>query len=248
MTKWVPYAVAIVVAMLVLQGCMLDRLRQAHRDLCDHAVRLEYPGDIVLVFDRPVLLDSDIIKIAGLRPKSTFNEAADRLTFEYVATRTPAEESGRHSLPVFLDFEGEDGKFKLKRARPSSHLKDILSAELLQEVLASGCAARLRGTVLVFDLAALTLKRLPGRETVEQILGAPSKRNGRTLAYEYVLNSSENVLIEIAYDEELDRMLAARVQYFRYVFEVDFSKLQATAKLKDWHNALALSYWVTVSQ
>ena len=231
------------VSLFALQGCMLERLLTTQQQLCHGQVRLEKPGP-TFVFDIPILLDQDIVKLAGVQPTTTREDAASQLTLSYVGHRKGNIGMGTHALPVAFEFfrEGDKNPYKLKRAHIARDLSDLLSEDMLNAVLASGCTAKLHGLALDVDLSHVSAAHLPRRAAITHILGDPQRVNGRTATYGYVVNSSVNAEIAITYDATLDSMAKVHIDYFRYTLHIDFAKRVARGGLRGGRDGLALSY------
>jgi len=242
-------AIMLAVSLFALEGCMLERLLTTQQQLCHGQVRLEKPG-ATFVFDIPTLLDQDIVTLAGVQPTTTREDAASQLTLSYVGHPKGNIGMGTHALPVTFDFikEGDKNPYKLKRAHIARHLSELLSEDLLNTVLASGCTAKLHGLALDVDLNRVSAAQLPRRAAITHILGDPQRVNGRAVTYDYVVNSSVNAEIAITYDATLDRMATVHIDYFRYALHVDFAKRLARGGLRGWRDGLALSYWLAVSK
>ncbi|MCK4820503.1 hypothetical protein KA005_32360, partial [bacterium] len=238
-----------VLCLIFLQGCLLDRLVESKKQLCsknNKKIRLKSEKGLSVVFDQPVLFDSDIIKILGAKPTKS-NTIGNELYFEYVATRKEDNARKTYDIPVTFIFSNEEGQYKLNEAQTNRNIKEFLSYELLNQVLNSGCNAKLKGETVEVNLANIDLTLLPKLKKIKELLGEPHHNNGNTYTYYYELNSSDTAKILVFYDKKRDRMSSVKIAYFRYVLDVDFDKLIAIGKVKNWYNMVALGFWVAFS-
>jgi len=214
--------------------------------LCEEKVKAVPDNGISIIFDHPVLFDSDIITIIGIQP--TRRSEVDReLLLEYLVRRKGDDPDRIYDVSITFQFNNEEGRYKLAKAFVDKKITNLLSFELLNEVLKSGCTARLKGKTVEVDLATIDLMKLPKVPEIKKVLGYPHLANANTVTYSYKLDLSDTAEIVIFYDHTTGGMSNVRITYFRYVFEVDFANKLAKGKLKNWRNATALGFLIAVS-
>jgi len=235
-----------VVCLLLLQGCLLNRLEKSRQQLCDNQIVLSLEGGISVIFSQPTLYDMDIQKILGEKPSREYVHG-NYLFYEYLVTRKGDDISGIFDIPVRFQFIRENNRNRLVKANINKNIEGILSSDLLKQLFRSGCDAKLKGNTVEVDLAGVDLAKLPKIEKIKTILGKPHDNNEDKYTYYYKLNSSDTAEIIISYDDKIDRMSAVRIIYFRYVLEVDFTKHMARGKIKNLSNMVGLGFWVALS-
>jgi len=78
-------ATIIIIAVILFQGCLLERLEKSRKQLCSEQIKLSTEGSISLVFNRPILYPNDIKKILGKKPSKMYDQANKRYFEEKIA-------------------------------------------------------------------------------------------------------------------------------------------------------------------
>ena len=182
----------------------------------------------------PVMLDKDITWLTGAQP-SEKKIIGDELVMTYIAERIGSQSPGKYDLPVELRFVRIDGKYRLKEGYLGKNLTDILTDELLTQIIQSVCKSEksLIKQKITVDIRDLDRTLLPTRSEITGILGPPNPTNGnaRTLRYDYrAKNSDETVqqaAVDIEFDDSGDRIFRIKVKYLRYNLIADLEKGEA---------------------
>jgi hypothetical protein len=186
------------------------------------------------VLREPVMLDEDITWLAGA-PPSEQKLIGDELVMTYIAERKGIQSTGQYDLPIELRFVRLDGKYRLKEGYLSKNLTDMLTDELLTQVMKSVCKSEksLVKQQILIDISRLDRTLLPAGSEITGILGPPNPNpnTGHKLVYDYQLkNNADNdkeTTIEIDFDDADEKILRIKMKYLRYNLDADFEKGEA---------------------
>ena len=89
--------ITVILAAVLIQGCLLDRLETSRKHLCSQQIVLSLDDSIAIYFYKPVLYPEDIVKILGARPSGEkFMDTALIYAFRVIKRGDP---SGRFDIP-----------------------------------------------------------------------------------------------------------------------------------------------------
>ena len=223
-------------ALLILNGCILDRIFTVKNQLCDfdRNFQIEYSEGFRVTLREPVLLDDDITWLAGAEPTEQ-KFVGDELVMTYNAERESAKPGGLYDLPIQLRFVRLDGEERLKEGYLSKNLTHILTGKLLAQIMQSVCTSEksLVKRQIKIDIRTLDRTLLPGRREIVESLGPPNPipAGEHKLVYDYQLKNTAaadlETTIEINFDGADEKMLGIKVKYLRYHLDVDFKKGEA---------------------
>lgn len=179
----------------------------------------------------PVMLDEDIIWLTGAEP-SERTYIGNELVMRYIAQKRGASANGQYDIPVELRFVLVDGEYRLKAGFLSKNLTEILTEELLSQIIRSVCKSEksLVKQQISVDIGALERSLLPSKTDITAVLGPPNRDTGnnRKLAYDYRLkynDSIDNVAeMEILFDMSGERIIRLKLKYLRYNLDADFKE------------------------
>lgn len=225
---------------LILHGCILERIFRVKDQLCDFEKNFQIDtseGFRVILRD-PVLLDEDVTWLAGADP-SEQKFVGDELVMTYIAERNGMPSHGQYDLPIELRFVRFDGKYRLKEGYLSKNLADILTAELLSQIMQSVCKSEksLVKQQINIDIRTLDRNLLPDGSEITAILGPanPDSSKDHRQIYDYQLKNNDAddkaAAIEIDFNDTDDKILRIKVKYLRYNLEADFEKGEAVLKV-----------------
>ncbi len=180
------------------------------------------------------MLDDDITWLAGAQP-SEQEMVGDYLVMTYIAERKDGPADGRYDLPIELRFVRLDGKYRLEEGALSRNITEMLTEELLIQIMQSVCKSEksLVKQQIVVDISYLDRSLLPGRADITRILGPPNPDPGvaRRLIYDYQLKNrtafDQEALIEIHLDDIDEQVNRIRMTYLRYHLDADLEKGKA---------------------
>lgn len=223
-------------ALLVLNGCILDRIFRVKNQLCefDKNFQIEYSEGFRVILREPVMLDEDITWLAGAAP-SQQRLVGDELVMTYNAERKWSKKDGKYDLPIELRFVRRDGEYRLKEGYLSKNLAHVLTGKLLTQIMLSVCKSEksLVKRQIKIDIRTLDRTLLPVRSEIIALLGPPNSNstNEHQLVYDYQLNNNDSLdvaaTIEINFDNADEKILRIKVKYLRYHLYADFEKGEA---------------------
>ncbi len=227
-------------ATLILNGCILERIFRVKNQLCDFEknFQIEISQGFRVLLREPVMLDEDITWLAGAEP-SERTYIGNELVMRYIAQKRGASSDGQYNIPVELRFVRLDGEYRLKEGSLSKNLTDILTDELLSQIIRSVCKSEksLVKQQITIDIDALDRSLLPSKSEITAILGPPNRDTGneRNLAYDYQLKNNDSIdnvaEMEILFDKPGERILRVKLKYLRYNLDADFEKGEAILKV-----------------
>ena len=237
-----PYRIFLVflAAALILNGCILERIFRVKNQLCDFEKNFQIEiseGFRVLLRD-PVMLDEDITWLAGAEP-SEQKFVGDELVMRYIAERKGIQSNGQYDLPIELRFVRLDGKYRFKEGYLSKNLADLLTDELLTQIMQSVCKSQksLVKQQITIDIRTLDRALLPAGSKITGILGPPNTNPGieHRQVYDYQLINNDAIdkeaTIEIDFDDTDERIIRIKMKYLRYNLDADFEKGEAVLKV-----------------
>lgn len=231
---------------LLFNGCILERIFRVKKQFCDFEkyFKIEISDGFRVLLQEPVLLDEDVTWITGAEPSES-KFIGSELVMKYVAVKRGTPSNGQYDIPVELRFGRIDDDFRLKEGYLSKNLTDILTHELLTQIMRSVCKSdkSLIDQRLTVDISALNRSLLPSRSEIISTLGPPNQNPGNVnkLAYVYQLKNNDAVdkvaAIEIQFDRFGERIIWIKFKYLRYNLNADFDKGEAILKVDifvDW--------------
>jgi hypothetical protein len=236
--KILPFLLIIV---LLLNGCILERIFTVQKQLCDfdRNFEIDISEGFRIILREPVMLDEDITWLAGAQP-SEQELIGDDLVMIYIAERKGGPADGRHDLPIELRFVPLNGKYRLKEGALSKNITEMLTEDLLIQIMQSVCRSKksLIKQQIVIDISTLDRSLLPGKPELTRILGPPNHTPGfaHKLVYDYQLKHStapdKETLIEIELDDADEKVDRIRIKYLRYHLDADFEKGKAVLSVE----------------
>ena len=220
-------------AALILHGCILERIFRVKDQLCDFEknFQIEIGQGFRVRLREPVMLDEDITWLAGAEP-SEKRLIGDGLVMTYTAERKGGPPDGRHDLPVELRFVRLEGEYRLAEGYLGKNLADVLTHDLLTQVMRSVCKAEksLVKRQIIIDINALDRTLLPSGSEITRILGPPNTTAGpgHKRTWDYRLKNHDaaetDTAIEVYFDDADEKILRIKVKYLRYRLDADFDK------------------------
>ena len=143
---------------------------------------------------QPVLLDSDIILLAGAEPSAQLiNDGL--LEMKYIIELQQVHRNSNYDVPIFLQFRKLHGQYRLQQSRIDKDLREFLKPAIVDYSFRTGCTVQpdLLRTRLEIDLSDLDKSQLPTRDEILTTLGPPleTSPNGDMITYQYRLKSAE---------------------------------------------------------
>lgn len=227
----------------MLGGCVLDRVLETHRQLCDASPRQVVvagrPGEALHVhFARPTLTREDVEWLVGL-PPTRVQPTSDGVRLLYAAAPADPAHARAEPLVTELRFVTVDGVARLAESIPPARLSALVPRDLVDRSIAAACKPEisLAPPGARFDIATIDASAFPDRARVEAILGAPHEHDGDGFpVYRFCLLPCEagaRPLARFAYRYGADgRLERGDFAYFRYRLVVDRPAGVATLALR----------------
>jgi hypothetical protein len=225
---------------MILHGCILERIFRVKDQLCEFEKNfvIDTSDGFRVILREPVMLNDDITWLAGAEP-SEQELAGDALVMTYIAERKGMPSKRQYDLPIELRFVRLDGKYRLKEGYLCKNLADLLTDELLSQIMQSVCKSKksLVKQQISIDIKNLDQKLLPARSKIFDILGPPNPISPHVhrLVYDYQLKNDaapdKETRIEIAFDDAKKKILDISVKYLRYRLNADFVTGEAVLKV-----------------
>lgn len=224
-------------ALLVLPGCMIDRVQTMRAQICEfeESVTFSDANGLHMTFVDPVIYAEDVRWLSRIDPfRETYEQ--DSLILHYVVRKTLETDTDALEIPVDLVFRKIDDRYKLAEVDVAADIPFELTPERIARMRASACENEpdLFRRQMTIPLAAEDIEELPKRHEILELAGAPSWTNGeRTrMRYEFSISGTEKnsgaMTVELEYDEPGSRLLKMSSSFSRFVFSADFERGQAT--------------------
>jgi hypothetical protein len=223
-----------------LSGCLLQRLYSIREQLCDFEDNFQIVANegVRLLFLQPILLDKDVIWLAGAKP-SQVKVTGNELLMRYIVVKESASHHANHDIPIQLRFLQLNGAYRLKEFYLNKSLTSVVTSELITQCLRSVCNAEksIVGRSVKFDLKDLDRALLLTRSEVIDILGEPIRINDgeHKISYNYKLKNNDKIekrsQIDAYFNASGSEILRVRISSLRYHLDADFLTGEATLKV-----------------
>jgi hypothetical protein len=224
-----------------LPGCLLQRLYSIREQLCDFEDNFQIVANegVRLLFLRPILLDKDVIWLAGAKP-SQVKVTGNELLMRYIIVKESASHRANHDIPIQLRFLQLNGAYRLEEVYLNKSLTSVVTSGLITQCLRSVCNAEksIVGRSVKFDLKDLDRALLLTRSEVIDILGEPNRVNDgeHKISYNYKLKNNDKIekrsQIDAYFNASGSEILRVRVSSLRYYLDADFVTGEAILKVR----------------
>ncbi|HET6565447.1 MAG TPA: hypothetical protein VFG52_08550 [Xanthomonadales bacterium] len=237
------------VAAGLLSACLLTRLFDFKQQFCDYRDNFSFTtGDEFLVqLLNPILLDSDVIWLAGTEPtRREQDDQSEQMQWivDKVLPSPSVADPAFDQLYLDMDFVAEDGKYRLHQVRMDPRFSYVLSPDLMERHAGNVC----NSSWLVFarsgeiDLADADLSGQPDQQEVIDYLGQPSARmrdddaQALGMLFEYRLRGSKRekpqYSFEFWHDAQSGELLRSSANSIRFSSTTDFVKKKMWVKVR----------------
>jgi hypothetical protein len=226
--------------LIVLSGCLLNRVVTVKQQFCD------FESNFVLQFDdvtelriqNPVLLDKDILWISDSRPTS-ISEGNEELVMTWVIEKVMEIPEPENDFAIDLHFERLDDQYKLKRVRMDPVLRQMIDSETMSQELVDTMAMNFceagwsfGARDVAYELSEQEIANLPGRSEIVDMLGKPSETLKSEQAYIYEFRAKNShpepniARVKIWFDESGELPVKMESSYSRFAASADFIERQ----------------------
>lgn len=238
-TRWSFLSVFLVI-LFFCPGCLLFRILTIKEQLCDFPAYFTVTTrkGLTLKTSAPVLFVEDIIRIAGMPPSETqVLKKRKKLVYRF---HKKGEKTKKFDLPTEFEFVPVDGEYKLQQVHLDRNITDLVSADLIRDVLETLCHAEksIPGRWLRVRVEKNILSRVPPLSGAMEILGTPASlvreetKKGKILIldYAYILEEEGEVekepqhsaKMKIRYNPSQKAYQTIHIHYMRYDISISF--------------------------
>jgi hypothetical protein len=223
-----------------MSSCLLNRVVVLKGQFCDFESNfgLQFSDSLEVYFYKPVLLDSDMLWLAGA-PPTKVSKTADELVMTFVIEKIMAQPDyapdPANEFQVDLYFGRFDQEYRLKHVWMDPKLSALMNPEFFNEEVINSAAKNVcdtgwsfASTTLELDISEQELSQLPNRQEILELLGAPLKQVGQDtgFVYQYRLkgqkHESDIARLVVWFDESGEMPVRMESNYSRYHTKADF--------------------------
>ncbi|HKX55900.1 MAG TPA: hypothetical protein VJN01_07360, partial [Xanthomonadales bacterium] len=237
------------VATVLLSACLLTRLYAFKQQFCDYQDNFSFSTDDEFRVNllHPILLDSDVIWLAGAQPsKQQQDEQSGQMQWivDKVLPAQSVPDPEFDELSIEMDFQVEDEKYKLHQVRMDQRFAYVVSPDLMERHADNVC----NSSWLVFgrsgeiDLADADLSGQPGRQEIMDYLGQPTTsirddaEQSLGMRFEYRLRGSKRAQpqysFEFWHDAQSGELLRSTANSIRFSSTTDFVQKKLWVKIR----------------
>jgi len=231
---------------LGLSGCFINRVVEVRDQMCDFDTHfsIQFADSASFNFHSPVLLDSDILWIAGASP-TMMTRTEDELSMVFVLEKSGPDAPPEDELRVDLKFDRIDDQYKLMNIRFDPKFNTMINAKLLDKATIDAATQNLCETGLSFasthmkiDLSDQDLDELPNRTEILDWLGPPleADEGNDSITYEYRLKGDKPGSIKarftVWFDETGQKPARTESEYSHFRTSADFVNKEMLLKVK----------------
>ena len=236
---------AIAVLPLLISGCLFNRVVEVKQQACafEENFELQFSEQPAVVMKKPVLLDEDILWMAGIQPTDiTKNGTELLLTFE-VEEDVPQPDPA-NDWRVDFAFSQVEEEYRLREIRldPKSGVffnESYLDRETILQAADNACNTGLGFGMAKMDreLTAEEVALLPTRPEVVQLVGRPHalSADGSGWEYRYRLKGQQAeepiARITVWFDDDSEKPLRIESRYSRYQASADLESMKVSMNI-----------------
>ena len=221
---------------IALSGCLFNRVMEVRQQFCDFDSNfsVEFTESVTLHLAHPVILEKDILWLAGAEPTSV-TRTGDLVTMVFVIEEDLPVPDPAQDIGFELDFARIGDDFGLTQIRMDPKLSTVLNPENIDRESLLNSADNICQTGLSFgsrsvefDLDDQDLEQLPSRTEALAIMGPPHSLvdEGAGWTWQYRLKghneSNNSARFTVWFDETSQKPLRMESQYARYRTNADF--------------------------
>jgi hypothetical protein len=221
---------------LSLSGCFINRVVEVRDQMCDFDSNfsLQFADSANFNIHNPVLLDRDILWIAGASPTLMTN-TGDELSMVFVLEKSGPNPRPEDEIHVDLSFDRIDDQYKLMNVRFDPKFNFMINPEFLDKEAIETATQTLCETGLSFastrmeiDISDQDLDELPNRAEILDWLGPPLQADARndSITYEYKLKGdkpdSMKARFTVWFDDSGEKPARMDSEYSHFRTSADF--------------------------
>jgi hypothetical protein len=231
---------------LGLSGCFINRVVEVRDQMCDFDSNfsLQFADSANFNIYNPVLLDRDILWIAGASP-TMMTSTENELSMVFVLEKSGPDSRPEDDIRVDLEFDRIDDQYKLMNVRFDPKFNAMINPEFLDKEAIETATQTLCETGLSFastrleiDISDQDLDELPNRAEILDWLGPPLQADERndSITYEYKLKGdkpdSMKARFTVWFDDSGDKPARMDSEYSHFRTSADFINKKMLLKVK----------------
>jgi hypothetical protein len=231
---------------LGLSGCFINRVVEVRDQMCDFDSNfsLQFADSANFNIYNPVLLDRDILWIAGASP-TMMTSTENELSMVFVLEKSGPDSRPEDDIRVDLEFDRIDDQYKLMNVRFDPKFNAMINPEFLDKEAIETATQTLCETGLSFastrleiDISDQDLDELPNRAEILDWLGPPLQADERndSITYEYKLKGdkpdSMKARFTVWFDDSGDKPARMDSEYSHFRTSADFINKKMLIKVK----------------
>lgn len=228
---------------LTLNGCLINRVVEVRDQFCDFDANFGFEFDVSsgFVFKNPVLLEKDIIWLAGAPPTRSVR-SDDHLSMIYVIEKVSG--GPEEDFFVELEFDRMADEFKLMNVRFDPAFSTVINPEILDRDAINSAAQNFCETGWTFttrnldlDISDQDLEELPDRLEILDWLGPPLVHDAKdgSFYYEYRLRSDQpdpvTASFTVWFDHTGNQLERMSSRYSHFETRTDFIEKKISMKV-----------------
>jgi len=239
--------------MLGLNGCFINRVVEVRDQMCDFDSNfsLQFADSANLNFHSPVLLDRDILWIAGALP-TMMTRTEDQLSMVFVLEKSGPNPRPEDEIRIDLKFDRIDDQYKLMNVRFDPKFNAMINPEFLDKTALDSATQTLCESGLSFastrmeiDISDQDLDELPSRAEILDSLGPPldslgppleADNKNDSITYEYKLKGDQpgsmKARFTVWFDETGEQPARMDSEYSHFRTSADFINKKMLLKVK----------------
>lgn len=230
---------------LVLSACLITRLYAFKQQFCDYRNHFSFTlqDDFRISLKQPVLLDKDVIWLAGTKPSGSEQSAQGKKMTWLVDKILPdgaMADPAFDQLQVDMEFTPADDNFLLQEVVMDKRFSYVVAPDLMDRHAKNVCRSQwlVLGRSGEIDLSDADLSGQPSRQEILDFLGRPTAiiDQGSGLLFEYRLQGSESnarqYSFEFWHDPASGELLRSTTSSIRFVSTTDFVQKKMWVKVR----------------
>jgi len=230
---------------LLLSGCLITRLYEFKQQFCDYPNHFSFTlqDDFRISLRQPVLLDRDVIWLAGAKP-SSIEQSTELKKMQWLVDKVLPDgataDPTLDQLQVDMEFVPEDASYLLQEVVMDKRFAYVLAPELMDRHAENVCRSQwlVLGRSGEIDLADADLSGQPGRLEILEFLGQPTAviDQGSGVLYEYRLQGSETkgrqYSLEFWHEPANGELIRSTTSSIRFATTTDFLQKKMWIKVR----------------
>ncbi len=245
--RWI-VARAVITALVLsvlLSACLITRLYAFKQQFCDYRNNFAFStrDEFRVTLSHPVLLDKDVIWLAGTEPSNSQQSATGKQMQWVVDKDLPPGEIADPAFDQFqtdMDFIAEDGRYLLQQVNMDNRFAYVVSPDLMDRHAENVCNSKwlVLGRSGEIDLTDADLSGQPDRQEIIDYLGQPTAYTdqGNGMLFEYRLRGSTSLekqySFEFWHDPDSGELLRSTTSSIRFISSTDFQQKKMQVKVR----------------